>query len=483
MKKNNKKKNKKLNIFFNIIAFILIVLSVLTAGVVVYFEILPFLYLLLCLLVLALFAFLFVYLLRKNNLRLWVKNVVLVVSLLYSFILIFINAYAMGTLDFLNNIIDTGYRSETYELYVLNDSYKSPKELEGKIVGLYNLKDEYGKKAIDKLSSKISFNASNYDDLQKIMDDLVNKKIDAILMSKSYMDIMIEQNSDYNNLVSIYSFDILVKEKIIQSNVDVTKEAFVFYISGIDTSGKIGTKSRSDVNILVAVNPKTGKILMLNTPRDYYVTLNSYGKKDKLTHAGLYGVEESLKTLEDLYDIDISYYARVNFTSFVTIVNELGGIKVDVPVNFCEQTSDRKSDKKICLKKGMQTLNGEEALALSRTRHTISGGDRGRIENQLLVLNGIIDKALSPSIIVKYNSLLKNLSSYVTTNMDKDSLVKFIKEQIKDPKEFSIEQITVTGKDSSNTTYSTGSAKVYVMEIDEESVNEAKLALKSVLEG
>lgn len=484
MKKNNSKKNKKkLNLFFNIIAFILIIITVFTAGVIVYFEILPLIYLILCLLILAFICCVFVFLLRKKNLRLWVKNVILVITLIFMFVLIFINSYAMGTLDFLNNIIDTGYRSETYSVFVLPNSYNQINDLENKNIGLYNLKDEYGKKAIDKISSKIAFNAREYEDLQEVVNDLYNNSIDAVLMSNSYMDILIEEDSLYRELVNIFSFDILVKEKTLSSDVDVTKESFVFYISGIDTRGKIGSKSRSDVNILVAVNPNTGKILMLNTPRDYYVTLNSYGKKDKLTHAGLYGIEESLHTLEDLYDVDIAYYARLNFTSFVTIVDELGGIKVDVPVNFCEQDSNRSFENQICLKKGLQTLDGEEALALSRTRHTIAGGDRGRIQNQLLVLNGIIDKAMSPSIIVKYNSLLKNLSSYVTTNMDKDSLIKFIKNQIKDPKEFSVEQITVTGFDSSNTTYSTGSTKVYVMEIDEESVNNAKLALKSVLEG
>ena len=213
------------------------------------------------------------------------------------------------------------------------------------------------------------------------------------------------------------------------------------------------------------------------------ITLHGTGKKDKLTHAGIYGIEESLMTLEDLYDIDISYYFRVNFTSFVTIVNKLDGIDVDVPVSFCEQDSNRSYRNQICLKKGMQRLNGEEALALARTRHTLSGGDRSRIENQLLVLNAIFDKATSPSIIVKYNSLLSSVSKYVSTNMESDEIIKFIKDQIKNPVDWQIEQKTVTGSDARRTAYSTGSANVYVMEIDTNSVNKAKLALKEVLQG
>lgn len=483
MRKKKSDKKKKFNIIYKIISFLLIIMAVFTAGVVIFFEILPIIYLILFLLILSFIVLFLVLLLKKHNLRIWVKNLISALSLIIIFILIFVSSYAMGTLDFLNNIIDTGYRSEKYSVYVLPGNYSKIDELENKEIGLYNLNDESGKKAIDKVSSKITFNALEYDDLQEGINDLYSEDIDAILMSESYKDILIEQDSKYRELISVYSFDILTKQKVITSNVNITKDPFVVYISGIDTTGKINAKSRSDVNILVAINPNTGKILMLNTPRDYYVTLNSKKAKDKLTHAGLYGVEESLHTLEDLYDVDISYYLRVNFTSFVTIVDKLGGITVDVPVNFCEQNSERDSGKQICLKKGEQKLDGEEALALSRTRHTISGGDRGRIENQLLVLNAIFDKVTSPSILVKYNSLLNSLGSYVSTNMKSEEMTKFIKQQIKKPKSWSVEQLTVTGSDASSTCYSSGSANVYVMEIDEESVSNAKLALKNVLEG
>ena len=143
MVKNKKKSKKSLNMFFNIISLLLVIITVFTGGVIVYFEILPILYLILCLLVLAGICTLFVFLLRKKNLRLWVKNVVLAISLIFICVLIFLDSYAMGTLDFLNSIIDTGYRSETYSIYVLPNSYKDIKELENKQIGLYNLVDEY----------------------------------------------------------------------------------------------------------------------------------------------------------------------------------------------------------------------------------------------------------------------------------------------------------------------------------------------------
>ncbi len=480
-KKN--KKNKKFNFFCKILSFLLVIVSLFAEAVLIYFQILPVVYLVLVLLLITFFSLLFIILMNKKKLRIWVRTLFIIISLLYAFGLIFLSNYAMGTLEFLNNIIDTGYRTERYSVYVVEGDYSDISELENKKIGLYNLNDDSGKKAIDKVSSKISFNAVSYDDLQEAVKNIYDDKIDAILMSESYMDILNEEIGEHENLVSIYSFDILTKEKVITSDKNITKDSFVVYISGIDTSGKISAKARSDVNILVAVNPNTGKILMLNTPRDYYVTLHTKKQKDKLTHAGIYGIEESLMTLEDLYDIDISYYFRVNFTSFVTIVNKLDGIDVDVPVSFCEQDSNRSYRNQICLKKGMQRLNGEEALALARTRHTLSGGDRSRIENQLLVLNAIFDKATSPSIIVKYNSLLSSVSKYVSTNMESDEIIKFIKDQIKNPVDWQIEQKTVTGSDARRTAYSTGSANVYVMEIDTNSVNEAKLALKEVLQG
>ncbi len=484
MKKNSKnKKRKKLNFFYKLISILVALISLGTVAIVTYFQILPVIYLAFFILIILFFDIIILFALIKSRLRFWVKTLIMILSLLYMFILIFISSYAMGTLDFLNSIIDTGYRSETYSVYVIKDNYTDISELDDKRIGLYNLDDESGKKAIDKVSDKITFNVIDYEDIQEGIKDIESAKIDAILMSNAYMDILKEDGIETEDLVSIYSFDVLTKTKVMSSNKNISKDSFVIYISGIDTSGKISAKARSDVNILVAVNPNTGKILMLNTPRDYFVTLHSKQRKDKLTHAGIYGVEESLMTLEDLYDIDISYYFRVNFTSFVTIVNKLGGIDVDVPVSFCEQNSKRDTNNKICLKKGMQELNGEQALALARTRHTLSGGDRSRIENQLLVLNAIFDKATSPSIIVKYNSLINSLGNYVSTNMPTEDILKFVKNQIKNPTDWEIEQKTVTGKDSRNTCFSSGSAVVYVMTPDELSVEEAKLALKTVLEG
>lgn len=484
MKKNKKTtSNKNSNIVFKIISWLLIISAVSATAFLTYFEVLPIMYLSIFIIGVGLLVFLLFKLLNNKRLKKMIKIFISIPSILLILIFTMICFYSYGTIDFFSNIFDIGIRHDSYSVYVLNDSkYETIEDLENKIIGVADIEDEGTKKAIDKVSNKIEYNMAEFENIGESVDSIKNEEVDAIIALDSNIDILKEDSDDYDNLKSIYTFTITTKVKTISSKKDVSKENFVLYISGIDTNGKVAAKARSDVNILVAVNPKDKKILMLNTPRDYYVELGSKKAKDKLTHAGVYGIEESVGTLEKLYDINVDYYARLNFTTFINIVEELDGITVDVPVKFCEQTSSRTSSKRICLKKGKQTLNGEQALALSRTRHTIAGGDRGRIQNQMLVLEAIIDKALSPTILVKYNSLLNSVGDSVVTNIDQKSITKLIKNQIKDASSWDIESFSVDGTDSSKPTYSTGSAKAYVMLPKEDTVLEAKKKLDKILE-
>ena len=480
MKKRGKKKT---NLIFKIISIILVISSIISTGFLIYFEILPIVYLCLYILIVGLIVFGLFMLLNNKRLKKWIRSIISIPTTLLIIIFTIVVFYSIGTIGFLNNIFDVGMRTDSYSVYVLNSSaYEKIQDLNKKIIGVSEIEEESTDKAIDKVSKKIEFNKAEYDTVGESVDALKDLDVDAIIALDSNIEILKEENNIYNDLKAIYSFNINTKIDTINNEVDVSKENFVIYISGIDTNGKVAAKARSDVNMLVSVNPKENKILMLNTPRDYYVKLHNKKAMDKLTHAGVYGIEESFQTLEDLYDVKVNYYARVNFTTFINIVEELGGITVDVPVSFCEQTSSRTSTKQICLKKGKQTLNGEEALALSRTRHTIAGGDRGRIKNQMLVFEAIIDKALSPKILVKYNSLLNSVSDSLITNIEQKSITKLIKKQIKNNSPWTIESFSVDGNDGMNTTYSTGNSKAYVMNPDKNSVEEAKKLLDSILE-
>ena len=485
MKKNKKstKTSKKSNIFFKIISWVLIASALAATAFLTYFEVLPVMYLSIFIICVGLIIFLLFKLLNNKRLKKYIKTLISIPSIFLSLTFTLICFYAYGTIDFFSNIFDVGMRHDSYSVYVLDNSgYESNEELENKIIGVSDIEDDATTKAIDKVSNKIEYNMAEFENISESVEAIKDETVDAIIALDSNIDILKEDSDEYDNLKAIYTFTITTKVKTLTSKKDVSKENFVLYISGIDTNGKVAAKARSDVNILVAINPKNKKILMLNTPRDYYVKLSSKKSMDKLTHAGVYGIEESVGTLSNLYDINIDYYARVNFTTFINIVEELDGITVNVPVSFCEQTSSRTSSKRICLKKGKQTLNGEQALALSRTRHTIAGGDRGRIQNQMLVLEAIIDKALSPTILVKYNSLLNSVGDSVVTNIDQKSITKLIKNQIKDGGNWTIESFSVDGTDSSKPTYSTGSAKAYVMIPKEDTVLEAKKKLDKILE-
>ena len=255
------------------------------------------------------------------------------------------------------------------------------------------------------------------------------------------------------------------------------EEPFNVYISGIDVSGPITTNSRSDVNIIMTVNPNTKKILLTTTPRDFYVTIPgiSGDQRDKLTHAGIYGVDASMATLEQLYGIDISYYARVNFTSLITIVDALGG--VDVNSEYAFEAGGYQ------FQQGSNHLDGEAALAFSRERYSFESGDNQRGKNQEAVLTAILQKAMSPAILTSANQILSEVSSCVETNMTQDEMAKFINMQLADGASWTIESIAAGGTGDSQACFSSGSQPLYVMWPDEAIVGDVSRRMTQILEG
>ena len=488
-KKVNKEVKKKKNQpiwFYKLLSFLLIVCTVITFGTVIYNQIFGILSTIIMIIIGILVIGIISFILNVNKLRMWVKNLFSIFAILIIIFDLLMIFFGTTTLKFLSNITDTGYRVETYGVYVLKSSkYKNIDDLDNKeLFYLDSLGNESILKAIKKIEKEIDVNEEGIDDIDELLSSLTNDN--AIVFESSYEDVLDDEHEDtYKNLKKIYSVDIVKNVDTIKSDVDLTKEPFIVYISGIDTTGNISSKARSDVNILLAVNPNTNNILMINTPRDYYVKLHTSGEMDKLTHAGLYGIEESVYTLGDLYNVDIDYYVRANFTSVLKMIDALDGIKVDVPVKFCEQDSNRSFDKNdlICLNKGYQTLNGEQALALARHRKTLATGDRARGNNQMLVLEAMINKALSPKIITNYSSLIAALDGRVTTNMTSDEMFKFAKKQVKDMNSWNFYKLGAKGTDGSGVCYSVGRYKSYVMEQDSEYVNVIQKAIKDLMGG
>ncbi len=259
------------------------------------------------------------------------------------------------------------------------------------------------------------------------------------------------------------------------NNSGLTKDTFTMYISGIDTYGSISTKSRSDVNIIATVNTALKQVLLTTTPRDYYVMIPvSGGQMDKLTHAGIYGVDVSMGALENLYDITIDYYVRINFTTLIKMVDELGGITVDSEYAF---TSGKYS-----FIKGENTLNGKEALTFARERYSFAKGDNQRGENQLQVIKAMINKATAYSVIQNLGGIIDTISKNLETNMTRDEIIGLLKMQLNDKASWDVIVNSVKGIGDMKKTYSGGNQELYVMNPDMETVRQAKEKMQQVME-
>ncbi|AMC92909.1 hypothetical protein AOC36_02585 [Erysipelothrix larvae] len=266
-------------------------------------------------------------------------------------------------------------------------------------------------------------------------------------------------------IIATYRYDQEVTQRV--SKPSVLKETYSIFLSGIDKYGPVSTVSRSDVNMIITINPKEHQILLTSIPRDYFVTLATSNAKDKLTHAGLYGVEESMKTLENLFGIDIDYYIRVNFTSVNKIVDALGGVEVYTKYNFIS------SGGKYSFKEGNNYVNGDSALSFVRERYHLPGGDNARVYHQQQLIQGILNKATSPSIITRYASVLDSISDSIQMSLTQEELTAIIRDQMDTMKTWDVQQYQVSGTGSYSETYSWKGKQLYVMIPNELTVQKA----------
>ena len=312
-----------------------------------------------------------------------------------------------------------------------------------------------------------------YDSLDGLGQALLDNEVGAVIYNEPFTEMIDELIEGYADKVRIlYQYGIhteLEEEK--KTGVEAP---FNVYISGIDVYGPITSNSRSDVNIIMTVNPETKKILLTTTPRDYYVPIPGVSgeAKDKLTHAGIYGVDRSMATLESIYDIDIQYYARVNFSSLIKIVDVLGGVDVNSEYAFKAGGYS--------FQQGMNHLDGKAALAFSRERHSFSRGDNQRGRNQEAVITGMINKALSPAILKNANNLISSVSDSVETNMTQDEMAQLIRQQLEEGGQWSIESVNAVGTGDKQSCYSSGRQLLYVMHPNWDSVNAISERIKSI---
>lgn len=352
-------------------------------------------------------------------------------------------------------------------------SVQAPTDADGSNINelLSHIKSERG---VDLATEKV-------DSYQAAYENLVNGSSQAMVFNSAYSSLLGMSYENYrSNLKTIYSYKI--KTSIKDEAKAHDSNVFNIYISGIDTYGSISTVSRSDVNLILTVNMNTHKILMTETPRDAYVKIPDGGadQYDKLTHAGIYGVETSEKTLENLYGITIDYYARLNFDSFLKLIDALGGITV-----YNDQAFTALINKKEYPVGNIELTSGEDALAFVRERYSLEHGDYDRGNNQMKVIQAILNKMTSLKSVSNYSTIISNVQDSIQTDMKLDTMMKLVNSQLDSGKKFTVtsQEVTGTGSTGELTSYAMPSSSLYMIKLDDASVAKASQAIKDVMEG
>ncbi|QFJ53767.1 LCP family protein [Pseudobutyrivibrio xylanivorans] len=355
----------------------------------------------------------------------------------------------------------------SYGVYVLKDSEaESIADLENEIVGV---SEDISDKKLAKKLDKYSIITSTYDSPMSSVEGLINEECAGAVLNTSYVEMLEEK--DNLRLVN----EIKVSKKVEASNVISSEKPFVVYISGKDTWGHISVTSRSDVNIIAVVNPGTKHILLVSTPRDYYVPLSiSNGVKDKLTHSGIYGIEVSEATMEMLYGIKMDHYFKLNYSGFEGLIDAMGGITVWSDYAFDVENIGH-------FKKGDNELSGLEALAFVRERHSFARGDVQRGVNQMNVIQSVVQKLTSKAILKNYGEILRKCDGTFATDLSSEEIADLVSFQLSNPGEWNIEKISVGGTGEYNNVYSLKKS-VYVMDPNQDDIDNAKARIQEVLD-
>lgn len=476
--RRNKNKTAKLN-FFKLVAFIYVVITIIFYISILKMNMIPGWVIAIFTIAEIIFTFAMVVGLIKKHRTYKLTVLCFIIVLLVSGIYIYVTRYVLATSNFLGEVLKEFAETEDYYIVVRKESsYSKIEDIANKDVYMFQVADNVKSKIANKVT--ITFNSKS--NLTDIGNDLIQKNIDVILVSSTQYNMISEEIKDFKTDTKIiytekHELQTSTKTDNTASKYSIKSGKFNVYISGIDTSGNISNVSRSDANILATVNTETHEVLLTSIPRDYYVTLHSYGAKDKLTHSGIYGINETIKTAEDILDTDINYYVRVNFTTVIKLVDKLGGIDVYSEYDFTSNAA-----KAFHYNKGYNHLNGEEALAFSRERYAFDSGDNQRVKNQQAVIEAVIKKVLnSTTLLTKYTDILEALKGSFQTNIAQDDISALVKDQINNMSSWSVKTNSLTGTGASAETYSMGSTKLYVMVPSSTSVNDAKDKIDKVL--
>ena len=342
--------------------------------------------------------------------------------------------------------------------------------------------------AIDQINSNLGseIDTVEYAAYSEQIEALYSGKVDAMIYNKSLDELIEENNPGFLEKVRIIdNFD--VETEVFMEDVPdlpITKEPFIVFLSGMDVYGELEQTSRCDVNIMACVNPTTKQVLLVSVPRDAWVEIPGItnGERDKLTHAGMYGIQYSIASMEEIFDVDISYYVQINFTSLIMMVDALGGIDVESDYAFSTyyKQYDEKTDTWLYYEydKGMNHLNGTYALAFARERMNAAGGDYQRAKNQQKVISALLDKIKSPAFLTGYTGLLSSLEGKMNTNFTSQQLASLVKMQLNDGADWNIVSCSVYGVSSEEYCASYAGSPLAVEVLDDDSI----LAVQEVIE-
>ncbi len=382
--------------------------------------------------------------------------------------------YLNKTMNFIDNIGVITEEVSYYYIMVLEESrFQETADLDNTSLAYFEQTDS---EIIDKI--KLDLEMKPVNDLNILHNMLFKNEVSAIVISDIIKNRYEEEDIEFLKKVRILeTLSIKNEIKDITKKVTLKNTPFNVLISGIDTFGKINSKSRNDVNIVATVNPNTNKILLTSIPRDYYVQLHGKkGLKDKLTHASYYGTETVVKTIEDILDIDINYYVKVNFSTVVELVDEIGGVEV-----YADQAVKLYGCPKI--KKGYNKLNGTCALAFSRERYSYADGDLHRGRNQQEVIKAIFKKVSSgTTILTEYNNILKVMDGKFITNFDMDEVLSFVKYELSDLGKYTFDNTQLSGSGSMGETYSYPEQSLWIMIPNKKTIDKAKNLIQNVMD-
>lgn len=474
-----------------VITIIVIMLSVVFMGLLAMTKMVPTIYMLIIGIVLAVIAaiiWLLVWHTRYTGR--FIGGTVLAVIMIA--ILAFGGFYINKTRSAISNI--SGETTEVTQMAVYvksDDAADSVEATAGYTYGILSSLDrENTDGAVAHLNSEFGteVQTKEYAGLTELADGILNGEVNAMLLNSGYLSVYEDMDGYTDFSTKIKEVGTVDVESTIQSAEESTPiepittanggKVYTIYLSGIDTRGEMTAKSRSDVNIIATVNTDTHEILLVSTPRDYFVPLSiSGGAPDKLTHAGIYGIDVCMDTLGMLYDIYINYYFRINFGGFVKVIDALGGITVNSDYDF-----DSKNILGYHFNKGENYVNGEQALIFARERYAFQEGDRQRGKNQMEVIRGVVKKALSPEILTSYSSILSSLDGCFGTNITYEEIAQILQQQLTNGGDWTIVSYSVNGTGATEKPYSM-SQKAYVMVPDYNTVDKAKSLMEKVRNG